>query len=64
MKGGSNAPDPAPDVGNLAADDVSTNAEAAVLRVFGGESLLACVWISEPFNQFTKEAPADRPGKK
>lgn len=64
MKGGGNLPDPAPDTGNLSADDVATNAEAAVLPVFAGEALLACRWISEPFNQFTREAPADRPGKK
>lgn len=64
MKGGANVPDPSTDTGNLSDDEVSTNAEATVLPIFAGEAKFAAVWISEPMNQFTREAPAERPGKK
>lgn len=64
MKGGSNVPDPAADTGNLSEDEVSTNAEAVVLPIFAGEAKFAAVWICEPFGQFTRQAPAERPGKK
>lgn len=64
MKGGANIPDAAQDTGNLGADEVSTNQEAAVVPVFAGEAKFALVWLSSAMNQFTREAPAERPGKK
>lgn len=63
MKGG-NLPDPDPEVGNVDADEVSTNSESSVVPVFAGEAKFALVWLCEPFDQFTREAPAERPGKK
>lgn len=64
MKGGANQPDPDPSVGNLDANEVSTNKQASPLPMFAGEAKFALVWLCEPYNQFTKEAPAERPGKK
>lgn len=64
MKGGRDNPDPDPDVGNMSADEVSTNEETVTLPIFAGEAILPARWISEPFGQFTREAPAERPGKK
>lgn len=64
MKGGANIPDAEQSVGNLEADEVATNAEAVVLPVFAGERKFALTWLCEPFDQFTREAPAERPGKK
>lgn len=65
MKGGANIkPDPALDEGNLNGDDVSTNQEATILPWVAGEQIVAVHWISPVYNQFTKEAPTARPGKK
>lgn len=65
MKGGSIKPtDPSLDTGNTAPDEVATNQEAAVLPWGVGETKVAVRWISPVYNQFTREAPAERPGKK
>ena len=65
MKGGSTPkPDPEIDMGNTANDDFSTNQESVVLPWFAGEQKLALRWISPVYNQFTREAPQERPGKK
>lgn len=64
MKGGGNLPDPNQSVGNLESDEVSTNQQAVPLPLHAGEAKFALRWLCEPFNQFTKEAPAERPGKK
>ena len=65
MKGGSGIkPDPALDEGNVNGEDVSTNQEATVLPWCAGEQKIAVHWISPVYNQFTKEAPNERPGKK
>ena len=63
MKGG-NIPDSTPDTGNVDADEVSTNEDGTTVPIFAGEGLFAVRWICEPFGQFTREAPAERPGKK
>jgi len=65
MKGTSIKPiDPDLENGNTAPDEVATNQEAAVLPWLAGEQKVAVRWISPVYNQFTKEAPAERPGKK
>ena len=60
MKGGVNTPEPA----NVEADELSTNQEAITIPMFAGESKFAMVWLCDAFNQFTKDAPSERPGKK
>lgn len=52
------------DIASVDGDDLSTNQEAVVLPVCMGEVKLAVHWISPPYNQFTKVAPVERPGKK
>lgn len=63
MKGG-NIPDSTEAAGNLDADEISTNAEVVTVPLFAGESIFPVRWLCEPFGQFTREAPAERPGKK
>lgn len=62
MKGGNI--DTSPDPANIEPGELSTNQEATVLPVFAGETKFALVWLCDPFNQFTKDAPQERPGKK
>lgn len=57
-------PDPDSTAGNVEPDEVSTNQQAVPLPMFAGEAKFALVWLCEPYNQFTREAPAERPGKK
>ncbi|MBN8249106.1 MAG: hypothetical protein J0L84_16890 [Verrucomicrobia bacterium] len=64
MKGGANIQDAQQDPANLEAEELSTNQEAAVIPMFAGEAKFALVWLSPAMNQFTREAPAERPGKK
>lgn len=65
MKGGSNIkPDAALQQGNLDGEDMSTNQESTVLPWCCGEVKVAVHWISPIYDQFTKEAPTERPGKK
>ncbi len=64
VKGGANIPDAAPDAANLEAEELSTNQEAAVVPMFAGAAKFALVWLSPAMDQFTREAPAERPGKK
>jgi hypothetical protein len=66
MKGGTNniKPDPEIEMANTDPEDFSTNQEAAVLPWFTGERKIALRWISPVYDQFTKEAPQERPGKK
>lgn len=65
MKGGvKNQPDPEQDTANVDAEEMSTNQEGVVVPWFTGEQIVALRWISPVYNQFTKEAPAERPGKK
>lgn len=52
------------DAGNVEADELATNQQAMPVPLFAGEAKFALQWICEPYNQFTREAPADRPGKK
>lgn len=65
MKGGStNIPDQPQDQANMDDTDLSTNQEGIVLPWFCGEQKIAVHWISPVYNQTTKEAPTERPGKK
>ena len=65
MKGGiKNLPDPELNMGNMDPEDYSTTQAASVLPWFCGERKIALRWISPVHNQFTKEAPEERPGKK
>jgi hypothetical protein len=59
-----NQPDPEINDGNTEPEDFSTNQESASIPWFCGERKLALRWISPIYNQFTKEAPQERPGKK
>lgn len=63
MKGGS-VPEPEATTGNLDADELSTNQEAVAVPVFCGEAKFPLRWLDQPSGQFTREAPAERPGKK
>ena len=65
MKGApANIPDTGLDPANVQDEELSTNQEATVIPWVCGESKLALRWISPPYNQFTIEAPMERPGKK
>jgi hypothetical protein len=57
-------PSERPDAGNLDENEVSTNQQALPVPLFAGEASLALHWLCNPYNQFTREAPAERPGKK
>lgn len=63
-KGLDTLPDTEPDPGNLSDDDLSTNQQVIVVPVFAGEAKFSLKWLCDPFNQFTKDAPVSRPGKK
>lgn len=63
-KGINDLPDAEPDPGNLSDDELSTNQQVVVVPVFCGEAKFALKWLCDPFNQFTKDAPLKRPGKK
>lgn len=62
--GGTNLPDPDLNMANSEAEEYSTNQEASVVPWFCGEQKIALRWVSPVYNQFTKEAPVERPGKK
>lgn len=63
MKGGQ-TPDPAAPAGNVEPEELATNREGETVPWFCGEQTFALKWIMDPKNQFTREAPAERPGKK
>ena len=64
MKGETkNQPDPELNDANTEADEFSTNQEAVSIPWFCGERKVALRSISPIYNQFTKEAPQERPGK-
>lgn len=64
MKGSGNLPDASPDLGNVDETELATNQQAVPVPFFAGEASFALQWLCEPFNQFTVEAPAERPSKK
>ena len=65
MKGGSNIkPDNKLDTANIQGTDFSTNQQAVPVPWFVGERKISVRWVSPVYNQFTKEAPVERPGKK
>lgn len=67
MKGGARttpAPDPEIDAANVQPEGMATNQEATVVPWLCGEQKVALRWISPAYNQFTAEAPVERPGKK
>ena len=63
-KGINDRPDPEADLGNLSQDEMSSNQQVVVVPVFSGEAKFGVKWLCDPFNQFTKDAPMKRPGKK
>lgn len=63
-KGISDLPDSEADLGNLSEDELSSNQQAVVVPVFAGEAKFALKWLCDPVAQFTRDAPAERPGKK
>lgn len=64
MKGGGNLPDPYQDLAAVQPQDFASNQEALAIPLVWGEHCLAVRWISAPYNEFTKEAPAEGSGKK
>lgn len=62
-KGGS-VSDADNDLASLDEDDLATNQEAVVVPLAMGEVKLSLHWISPPYDQTTKVAPSERPGKK
>ena len=52
------------ETGNVDPDEISSNQQVIPVPMFAGEMKLALQWLCDPYNQFTREAPADRPGKK
>ncbi|MFM7102390.1 MAG: hypothetical protein ACKOET_00710 [Verrucomicrobiota bacterium] len=64
MKGSGNLPDAGLELGNLDETELATNQQAVAVPLFAGEASFALHWLCEPFNQFTVEAPAERPSKK
>ena len=63
-KGINDLSDPDLELGNLEPEEMSTNQQTIVLPVFAGEAKFALKWLSDPFNQFVRDAPMKRPGKK
>ena len=63
-KGSPNLRDAPQDTGNLEPEDLATNQEAVAVPLGAGEFKVAVKWISPIYNQFTREAPTERPGKK
>lgn len=64
MKGGGNMPDPPEDPGNVDEHELATNQQTVVVPWFVGEAKFALHWVSDAYNQFTRPAPQQRPGKK
>lgn len=65
MKGGArNLPDPEIEDGNVSAEELSTQQEGTVVPWFAGEQIFALRWVSPVYDQFTREAPVERPNKK
>ena len=63
-KGINDLPDSEPDPANVSDDELASNQQVVVVPLFCGEAKFALKWLCDPFNQFTKDAPAKRPGKK
>lgn len=61
---GSQLPDTDTNLANVDEQDLATNQEGTVVPFHAGEARFSLVWLCDPFKQFTKEAPAERPGKK
>lgn len=61
---GTQLPDTDANLGNVEEEDLATNQEGTAVPLHAGEARFALVWLSDPFGQFTREAPAERPGKK
>ncbi len=57
-------PAPAPEPTAMESESVSTAQEARPLPYIAGERKIAVRWISRVYNQYTREAPQQRPGKK
>jgi len=65
MKGGSpNLPQADPALANVDSSDLATNQESKPIPFVCGERKIALRWISPIYDQFTKNAPAEVPGKK
>jgi hypothetical protein len=64
MGKGVNVPTDTSDLANIDETELSSNQEAVAVPWFCGERKFALKWISPTYNQFTREAPAERPGKK
>lgn len=65
MKGSERyVPDPENDPGNTDQNDFASNQAATIVPWFRGEREVAARWVSPLYNQFTRPAPKERPGKK
>ncbi len=63
MKGADRTAD-SQDLGNIEEGELSSNQQAIPVPLFAGETSFALQWLCEPYNQFTREASIERPGKK
>lgn len=63
MKGADRTAD-SQDLGNIEEGELSSNQQAIPVPLVFGEASFALQWLCEPYNQFTREAPSERPGKK
>lgn len=64
MSKSANLPDPNLAPANIDADELATNQQTVVVPWFCGEAKFALKWLCEPFDQFTRPAPQERPTKK
>lgn len=53
-----------PEIAGTDPEDTSTNQEAIPVPWLAGERKIALRWMCRVYNQFAKEAPQERPGKK
>lgn len=53
-----------PEITGLEEESIANTQEATPVPILAGERRVSVVWISRVYNQFTKEAPEERPAKK
>jgi len=62
--GGKYKPPPEPNPAGIEDEQVSSSQEAVPVPFVTGTRKIAVKWISRVYNQKSKPAPAERPGKK
>lgn len=64
MSFGNHKPPPEPDTAGIEEEQVSSSQESVPVPFVAGTRKIAVKWISRVYNQKSKPAPAERPGKK